>query len=487
MTGREKSGRPETATQWGVPGGGENARSWRHREIVAAFESIEVADAIAQADKFEQISRWWDDCVLDFEHAVNEALTQAWSGVGATGAGSAIAAYLAQARDLAVALEKLPAVVRVAADAIVATRCAIPPLVTDIGTSMASGRTPAVGRNTAAWSVHDAGSAATHGTASAAEETARTEMGQKYVTAFGELVGRIPLLPTPTRRFGAVAESGDQRLLVDGGRLPDDRRARSTVGAAEFADGSERDRGPAESGIGSVKPDSSAINLDGDDVAEADKGAVGATPASADQDRVMTSGAAGGAATGPAGGGAAVMASSGTGISLPGAVGTSGQGSSGALTPPWGNSAAAVESPTTSAGRSSRTRPLAGSLWPTAGTECSGDRASGGSRYQPTGQHDVGRPGSAHSVPGATGSVNGADPAAGHASTRSVERYFHCAGAPQASPAPDEGGVRRLPEYLITLANTRELLGVPRPAIAGGVIGGDELVPDEQRSSATRG
>ncbi|MFE9789297.1 hypothetical protein ACFYO7_28345 [Nocardia salmonicida] len=45
-----------------------------------------------------------------------------------------------------------------------------------------------------------------------------------------------------------------------------------------------------------------------------------------------------------------------------------------------------------------------------------------------------------------------------------------------------------MPEYLITLANTAELLGEPRPAIAGGVIGGgNDFSPGEQRSPATQG
>lgn len=457
MTGREKPHLPESATHWGVPGGGENTHSWRHREIVAAFESLEVTDAIALADKFEQIARWWADCVRVFEHAVNEALAQAWSGVGAAAAGSAVGAYVAQARDLTVALEELPEVVRAAAEAIVATKYAIPPLVADVGASTesagTSGAGPAVGHSAAARSVRgvirDVGSEITHGAASAAEETARSAMRQKYVTPFGELVGRIPLLPRTTRLFGVGGECGDRRLLVDSvGRASDERRARSTVGAAD---------------------QSATAGRDGD--------STGAPPAGSD--RVMAGGVA---QPGSSSAAASVATGANGGIASPGGAGVSVPSGAGSPTP-WGNPAAAIDPATAAAGRSSPTSPYAGRSGSAAG-----DRTSGrGPLSQPAGQYDAQRPAVGHSMPGTTGSVIGVDPAAGHTSTRSVDRYFHCAGAPQVSPAPVEDAVRGLPAYLITAANTRELLGVPRPAITGGVIGGDELVPDQQRSSATRG
>ncbi|WP_278262771.1 hypothetical protein [Nocardia sp. AG03] len=52
--------------------------------------------------------------------------------------------------------------------------------------------------------------------------------------------------------------------------------------------------------------------------------------------------------------------------------------------------------------------------------------------------------------------------------------------------AAEDEGEHRVPEYLVTRANAEALLGTPRPAIAGGVIGGD-AAPDEQRGPAAQG
>ncbi|MGY0497317.1 hypothetical protein ACWZHB_02315 [Nocardia sp. FBN12] len=475
-----------SATQWRVPGGGENTHSWRHREIVAAFESLQVTEAMAQAEMFEQIARWWDDSLCVFRHAMGELLAQAWSSTGGAAAGSMVDTYVTQARDLSVALEKVPELVRTAAEAIVATKYAIPPLIAaEAGASAQANR--AVGADSA-WSVSDsvddADSAAAHGAASAAEENARAEMRQRYVVPFGELIERIPLLPMPTRRIGAVGEPGDRRLLVEG------------CGAVEPV-GATAESGGRATRL-AVDATAESTGLEGGEADGAGLRGGGTSPASAAPDHVMADGmgqpvsavsapAASGTTGGVASPGrAGVSSPAGAGISVPGGAGISVPGGAGSLTAPWRNSPVFSGDPATaSAGRSSPTSPYAGLSW-TAGD--TGDRSSSGPRYQPTGQHDAQRPGIVgHSVPGSAGSAIGANSPAGHTATRSVDRYFHCAGAPQTLPAPAEDAARGLPAYLITSANTAELLGEPRPAIAGGVIGADELVRDEQRSrSATR-
>lgn len=658
MTGRDKPGLPVGTSHRGVPGGGENTHSWRHGEIVAAFTPLEVTGAVAQAEMFEQIVQWWDDGLRAFRYAVGESLAQAWSSAGATAAGSAVDAYLAQASDLSVALGKLPDVVRTAAEAIVATKYAIPPLVVvEAGSSSGVGgvgAVPTTGPRPGSVSSHHPGSvsssneavhgrisAAAHGAASNAEEDARAQMRRRYVLPFGELIDRIPLLPMPVQPFGSVGDSGDRRILNDRTEwLPDRRVAVSAVDADPFAevgrtgsatagagsppteavdesesaklgahrtgdsrigwgtvaDGSgDGDHGPADAGTGLAEadgepavanggpaeadrrpteangepteadreptkfdtgwadPEVGGQNLDGDAATRSsalDRGHQDETPspradrtvtASAEPDHVVAGGLAqpGGATAGgiaqptgstpaPSGppgitgaGGAGVSVPSGAGISapsnpglsapsgpgisapsgpglsapggagvsVPGGAGLSAPSGAGSSTSAGANSGAAVDPAGASVGRGSPARTYTGLSWPTAGTEGIGARVSGGDgpRYSPTSQYDAQRPGAGQSVPGATGSVIGADPPTGHTSTRSVDRYIHGVAVRQASSEQAEEAVRGLPEYLITVTNAEELLGEPRPTIAGGVIGGDGLVTDEQRSSVARG
>ncbi|MFE1594027.1 hypothetical protein [Nocardia sp. NPDC058705] len=557
MTGREKP----SPTQWGVPGGGENTHSWRHREIVAAFTPLEVTDAVAQAELFEQIARWWDEGLRAFQDAVGESLAQAWSSAGGSAARSAVDAHIAQARELGVALEKLPEVVRSAAEAIVATKYAIPPLVAaEVGASTrvvdavsatghGTGSVLSTGSMThiagsalsagnmayntgSALSVsgmlQDVGSAAEHGASSAAEEDARAQMRRRYVMPFGELIDRIPLLPMPTRCFGAVGEAGDRRLSSDeAGRSTGERRGPAAVdsdgsaevgpigsgavgedsaladsadavsaglgvhgtedpppGADTFADDAVKpDRELTEPDGGEAEPDREATSFDGDATAlsaDLDGGAVeeasehggGTVPASAPPDRAIAAGVAQpGSATAVTStpiGATGAMAS-------PGGTGISGPAGAGSVTPVWGNSAAAIDPSTTSAGRSASTSPYTGLSSPAAGIWGTGDRTSdGGSRYHASGPNDAQRPGVAHGGPGTAGSVIGANPSAAHTAGRLVDRYFHCVGAAPTTCSPGEDAARDLPEYLITLANGEELLGRQRPAVAGGVIGGED-------------
>ncbi|MBC7302375.1 MAG: hypothetical protein H5T78_15700 [Nocardia sp.] len=620
MTGRDKPGLPVGTSHRGVPGGGENTHSWRHGEIVAAFTPLEVTGAMAQAEMFEQIVQWWDDGLRAFRYAVGESLAQAWSSAGATAAGSAVDAYLAQASDLSVALGKLPDVVRAAAEAIVATKYAIPPLVVvEAGSSSGVGgvgAVPTTGPRPGSVSssneaVHGRISAAAHGAASNAEEDAQAQMRRRYVLPFGELIDRIPLLPMPVQPFGSVGDSGDRRILNDRTEwLPDRRTAVSAVDADPFAevgrtgsatvgagsppaeavdesesaklgahrtgdsrigwgtvaDGSgDGDHGPADAGTGLAEadgepavangepaeadreptkfdtgwadPEGGGQNLDGDaatrstalDGGDRDEAtsprADRTVTASAEPDHVVAGGLAqpGGATaggfaqptgstpapsgplgiTGAGGAGASVpsgagisapsgpglSAPGGAGVSVPGGAGLSVPSGAGSSTSAGANSGAAVDPAGASAGRGSPARTYTGLSWPTAGTEGIGARVSGGDgpRYSPTSQYDAQRPGAGQSVPGATGSVIGADPPTGHTSTRSVDRYIHGVAVRQPPLEQAEEAVRGLPEYLITVKNAEELLGEPRPTIAGGVIGGDGLVTDELRSSVARG
>ncbi|MFI6572683.1 hypothetical protein [Nocardia fluminea] len=459
------------ATDSGVPGGGENTHSWRHQEIVAAFGAIEVTDASAQADRFEQIARWWDDGLRAFRHAVNGSLASAWAGVGATAAGRAVEDYVARAHQLTDALEQLPGVVRGAAEAIVATKYAVGTLeVEETGA--------------AAWSadgaVHAMGSASAHGAASAAEEAARAAMRQGYVLPFAELVARIPVLPMPLRSLDSGEPSDRQSLIGSAGQSRGDRHAGPAV--EESAGGGQDSSATSEEGTAEAEPvgDSEigghkrrvAEPIDSPDLIESGSVELDDRPASSGSATTVASASAGvTSAAGPSGTSAWTTP-----------VGA------GLLTAPTWPSAAPIDTAVVATGRGPAAGSTAGRKEPSMNTSGTGDRTwSGAARHGPSGQHDVPRPGTGHSVPGSTGPVIGAGPSSGHTAARSVDRYFHFGGAPPTAPAPGADAVRVLPEYLITLANTAELLGEPRPAIAGGVIGGgDDFSPDEQRSTATR-
>lgn len=457
-------------TQVGVPGGGENTHSWRHREIVAAFEALEVTDALAQADRFEQIARWWDDGLRAFRHAVDGSLALAWSGVGADAAGSAVEGYVAQAHELTVALEELPRVVRAAAEAIVATKYAVgSPVVEGTGASAW----------TVSGAVHTTGSASAHGAASAAEENARAAMRQRYVLPFAQLIARIPLLSTPFRSFDSGGP-GDRQLLIGTARQSrGGRRAQSPVEvsasdeAASTGESTAPDRVIGDSETVGRDGRGTGARTDGPDVAEG--------RSTESDDEAARSGSATRVAT------ASTVATVTTPPSTTATLTT--PGGSGLLTAPTGTSAATIDPAPVSRGRGPSVDSMAGRARPIVTTNGAHDRTSdGAARYQPPDQREVSRPGTGHSIPGSTGPVIGANPLSGHTPARSGDRFFHCGGAPPTPQAPGVDAARGLPEYLITSANTAELLGEPRPAVAGGVIGGgDDFVPGEQRSPATRG
>ncbi|MBC7301942.1 MAG: hypothetical protein H5T78_13415, partial [Nocardia sp.] len=432
----------------GIPGGGENTWNWRHREIRAAFEPLEVTDAHAQADKFALIARWWADGAAAFERAMAESLAEAWSGVGASASAAAVEAYLAQARNLSVALDELPEVVRAAAEAIVATKYAIPAQVLTEGEA-------------SSWAMRGA---AEYRADSAAQDCARAAMHERYVVPFGELDGRIPVLPLPSTLADSAAERGDRGLLVGSAGGPDSETGvgtRSSPGDAVAEGGSE----VSSAGAGEVSaraarspnategPDNSAANPPGPGSAEFD-GVTGS-----DDGRMVAS--------------SAVV--TGAPVAMPSAGGT------GFVTAP--QATIGQIDATMSPSRSLSANPYFGGTRPARSTQGAGDpRPATGPRHQQPTRHAPLGPGSARSLPGAAGPVGGADRPSGITSTRSADRFFPYAG-PVAPLSPSEDTAHRLPDYLITEANTEALLGDPRPVIAGGVIGaGDDFLFGEQHS-----
>ncbi|NKX90202.1 hypothetical protein [Nocardia coubleae] len=173
-----------------MPGGGENVHHWRHREITETFSSLDVTDAVAQADTFQQLARYWEEGLDAFDRAISVGLPAAWSGAGAEAAMSSVRRYLDQARELLSAVHVIPALVQAAADAVVATKYAIPEFVEKSAMSV--------------WSTDPGGMREV----GIREEEARAAMRDRYVRPFGEIFSRIPLIPQPIPPYATTGNGG---------------------------------------------------------------------------------------------------------------------------------------------------------------------------------------------------------------------------------------------------------------------------------------
>ncbi|MFE7719871.1 hypothetical protein ACFU44_12620 [Nocardia rhizosphaerihabitans] len=506
----------------GIPGGGENARSWRHREIAAAFAPLEVSDAVAQADKFARIASLWEDGVAAFERATRDSAE--WSGAAADASSAAVGTYVAEARELTAVLDQFSVLVRTAADAIVATKYAIPEQV-------------AVAEVGPPWLA--TGQAESHRAAIAALEDARLAMRERYVVPFGEVDARIPVLPMPSRR-GVPGGDSDDRLLrggrsaeifgehsgsgVEGGfaqvesldsphsTQTENLRPAATSpegvattaqggGAATSDDGSAQGGdlpGAREGSAGSVAPDddsagsagpdddstmpdvSSALGSElaepGNDSAGSDEsaGPHGDSTERGDRSAVPGESSTGAGDRSVRAGDGSVRASNTTmftgGTSpAPATALIGGPGLPGAAA---GAVSSAVDPTVTSVGRNGSAHPGgAQPAWNAAPT-ASGDQSGRGISYLPPHEAEQLRPGAGRSIAGAAGTVIGANSPSASSPTRMLDRLFHCAVSPGAGQAPDSDAERVLPDYLVTQANTDALLGNPRPTVSGGVIGG---------------
>ncbi|MFC4127597.1 hypothetical protein [Nocardia rhizosphaerae] len=492
----------------GIRGGGENANAWRHREIAEAFATLEVTDAIAMADTFARIAARWSTGLTAFERDLCEASAVAWSGASAEAMEAAVDAYLAGARALAIALAELPGLVTAAAEAIVATKHAVPELPVATGPADAEA----------------------HGRQAAALEEARVAMHERYVRPFRAIDHRIPLLPMPvhsldlpyrewgTREPGApTAELGSPRgvALASSG---------DAAVSGTSADGTARSVGLATDppGLGPPAPsidDSSpqdpariARSVAGGSGTEADgatkpaeqvgQTATASVRSNADDHGRLPSGFI------PAAHSATVPSTTDNPAPSP-REGSAGAAGSSWKEPPgagprgvWsqvGDAARAGDRarPDDTARRNGSTPPgdsarqgdpawpgdpaqqnrigqprvpgLVNDLARPGSSTRTGDPATVGDPMRPG---DSVRPGDGRSVPGAAGPVIGAGAPPG-APVRMVDRLFHYAVPSGIGCAPEPDAERGIPDYLITQANTEALLDDRRPTVIGGVIGGE--------------
>ncbi|WP_054816382.1 hypothetical protein [Nocardia arizonensis] len=395
-----------------IPNGGENPKSWNHPDINDAFSPLHVADAVEQANKYWKMSTVWEQGVETFARSIQNSISQAWTGVAAEASKAAIQEYVdKQARPLTSGLTELYCRVSEAATAITNTKNALPDPVVVTWTSWA-------------WPPHRWD---LNREQAAREEEAQTVMAEHYVTPFGEIDAKIPVLQVPVSPTHSV---DIPTPTIDGpGNSPN---GSGTPGGSP----SGGTPNPGDSGTG------------GPNNPETPSSEQRTTPTDTDS----------------------------TG--------------SGTQTTPSGSNSDANSSNTsnTPSSDSAKTTPSAAANAPGtgAGVPGSAGRGSGGSGVGAGGGSGAGRSGNGsnqgqgRSVSNPIGSgagASGTSSAAAASATRAASGMSGMPGMAGRGNGKDDDSTHGVPDYLITQENTDELLGEIPPTIAGGVIGGDPEQP----------
>ncbi|MBF6068724.1 hypothetical protein [Nocardia farcinica] len=164
-----------------IPNGGENPESWEHPKIKEAFEPLGATEAYSQAQQYWQVRQLWDQGVRTFARSIQNSISQAWTGAAAEESKRSIQEYTAKAEELTPTLEEMYTRVRDAADAIIATKKALPDPVVITWTSWLWPPNR--------WELQRE--------QSQEEQAARAAMQTHYVQPFSEIDAKIPVLPTP--------------------------------------------------------------------------------------------------------------------------------------------------------------------------------------------------------------------------------------------------------------------------------------------------
>ncbi|WP_280234654.1 hypothetical protein [Nocardia cyriacigeorgica] len=424
---------------------GENPDNLAHAQINGAFTPLNTTEGFNAANKFTEIENKWTDGVRVFAARIQRSSSAAWEGPAAESARAALSNYTTRAQDLSPVLQALGNRVYGAVDSINATKRELPEVI-EKGKTW----TPTLLPNT---------SAIARTARDDAESTAREVMGIHYVDPFIKADSEIPVLPKPDDPtqplIPPVRPPGDGRIPDSGGEDTGGEDGGNDNGGGE--QGGDDSGGGEQGGPGSAgeaEEPGTGIEEPGGEPAEEpqEPGTTAAnttdpfgTPVSTlprTTDPMPTS-------TTPAGVGTAGYSPSGLpGGGMPGGstgsgVGAGGSGSGG------------------------------------SGGSGSGGSGSGGSGSG-TGSGSE-KPGAGRSIPGNPGAVAGQVGAAANAAARTAAATGRGmmgmpmgglgAGAGRGGSATEDE--HKTPDYLITAANTDELLGEVPKTVPGGVIGGD--------------
>ncbi|WP_405161837.1 hypothetical protein OG203_36840 [Nocardia sp. NBC_01499] len=382
-----------------IPGGGEHAASWGHAEIKDAFEPLDTTNAIDQAEKYWQMHQLWEQGVSTFARSIQTSISQAWSGPAAKDSKDSIQAYATDAHTLTPALAELHSRVRDAATAIVNTKKAIPDTVeTSIRSRVF---------HPSRWNIQNV--------QNEEAEKARVAMYEHYVQPFGQIDGKIPVLPTPTSPTKAV-----DITPPPGGYTNDGSNNGGQPNGPKSTDTNQNSKNPTVPGDkdGDGKPDDSTTK---DDQSKSDQTTPSSTTPSSTQ-------------TNPA-----------------------------STTPTTNPNSPTSTDPTKTV--PSSTTPTGTGLPHSPGSP--GSPGSPNSRTPQPGRSIPGTP----TTPGTTSNPAAAAAAAARGATGTPGMGGMGSGARGGKSEDD--AEHKIPDYLITQENTDELLGELPKTIPGGVIGGD--------------
>ncbi|MEG8177103.1 hypothetical protein GZH49_00975 [Nocardia terpenica] len=109
-----------------IPNGGERAQTWLDGQLKGAFDSLNVDNARSVRDQYVSVINLWQQGVGTFARSIHRSISEAWEGVSAEAAKTAITNYANAAQDLTTPLQQLANNVNDCAEAVVKTKAAIP-------------------------------------------------------------------------------------------------------------------------------------------------------------------------------------------------------------------------------------------------------------------------------------------------------------------------------------------------------------------------
>ncbi|ATL65162.1 WXG100-like domain-containing protein [Nocardia terpenica] len=109
-----------------IPNGGERAQTWLNGQLKDAFDPLNVDNARAVRDQYVSVINLWQQGVGTFARSIHRSISEAWEGVSAEAAKTAITNYANAAQDLTTPLQQLANNVNDCAEAVVKTKAAIP-------------------------------------------------------------------------------------------------------------------------------------------------------------------------------------------------------------------------------------------------------------------------------------------------------------------------------------------------------------------------